>query len=68
MIRLEEPGRSRQRFAVSDVEGRFEITGLPPGRYTLETSHEDRKIRPVQFEVQVQEDTSHRADVTVTRR
>ena len=54
--------------AVSDVEGRFEITGLPPGRYTLETSHEDRKIRPVQFEVQVQEGTSHRADVTVTRR
>jgi len=54
-------------FAVSDVQGRFEIKNLPAGKYILETVHEDKKIKPVRFEVQVKADTSHRADVTVKR-
>jgi hypothetical protein len=40
-------------FATSDVEGRFEILGLPPGDYTLEVIHEDRAIAPVEFKVTV---------------
>ena len=54
-------------FGVSDVEGRFEITWLPPGTYTLEAIHESKKIAPVTFEVTVEADTSHRADVALTR-
>ena len=52
-------------FSMSDGQGRFEIAGLPPGQYTLETWHESRRIAPVQFEVTVEADTSHRADVVV---
>ena len=52
-------------FAVSDVQGRFEIMGLPPGTYTLEAWHESKQIAPVQFEVEVKADTSHRKDVTL---
>ena len=56
-------------FGVSDVEGRFEIPGLPPGNYTLEVLHESPKISPVTFEVEIAADTSHRAeDVTVRGR
>ncbi len=33
-------------FSVSDVEGRFEIRGLPPGDYTLEVLHESGRIGP----------------------
>lgn len=54
-------------FAVSDVEGRFEITGLPPGKYTFETRHEDRKVKSVTFDVEVKADMSTRMDVTVSR-
>ena len=54
-------------FSVSDVEGRFEITGLPPGTYTLEAVHESKKIAPITFEVTVTADTSNRVDVTLTR-
>lgn len=53
-------------FSVSDVEGKFEIKGLPPGTYTLSTWHEDSKIKPVEFKVTVEENSSHRADVTVS--
>ncbi len=52
-------------FGVSDVEGRFEIKGLPPGTYTLEVVHENKKIAPVTFDVTVQADTSHREDATL---
>ena len=52
-------------FSVSDIEGRFEITGLPPGTYTLEAVHENDKIAPTTFEVTVTADTSHRVDVTL---
>ena len=52
-------------FAVSDVQGRFEIMGIPPGTYTLEAWHESKQIAPVQFEVEVKADTSHRKDVTL---
>jgi len=54
-------------FSVSDVEGRFEITGLPPGTYTLEAVHENKKITPTTFEVTITADTSHRVDVTLKR-
>jgi len=54
-------------FAVSDVEGRFEIKGLPPGKYTLEAVHESDRIKSVQFQVEVKENTSSRADVTLKR-
>ncbi len=50
-------------FAVSDVEGRFEIKGLPPGKYTLEVLHESSKVAPVTIDVEVKADTSVRADV-----
>jgi len=50
-------------FAVSDVEGRFEIRGLPPGEYTLEAIHEIKAIRPVEFKVTVEADSSIRRDV-----
>ena len=50
-------------FAVSDVEGRFEIKGLPPGKYTLEVLHENSKVAPVTIDVEVKADTSVRADV-----
>jgi len=52
-------------FAVSDVQGRFEIVGLPPGTYTLEAVHESKDVSPVTFDVTVQADTSHRADLAV---
>ena len=52
-------------FAVSDVQGRYEIAGLPPGTYTLEAVHEHRRIQPVEFTVVVEADTSQRKDVTV---
>ena len=54
-------------FSVSDVEGRFEIVGLPPGTYTLEAIHESKKILPVTFEITVAGDTSYRMDVTLKR-
>lgn len=56
-----------QYFSVSDVEGRFEIKGLPPGKYTLEAVHESDRIKPVQFDVEVKAGTSVRQDVTLTR-
>ena len=49
-------------FAVSDVEGRFEIKGLPPGKHTLEFVHENPRIKPVTIEVEVKADTSTRMD------
>ena len=52
-------------FAVTDVEGKFEIAGLPPGQYVLEAWHEE--LGPVQFDVTVQASTSTRADATLTR-
>ncbi len=54
-------------FAVSDVQGRFEIRGLPPGQYTLKAVHENKRIAPVTFDVTVKPQTSIRADITLTR-
>ena len=50
-------------FSVSDVEGRFEIKGLPPGTYELETWHEMRRIKPVTVQVTVEAGMSHRIDM-----
>jgi len=51
------------------VEGRFEIKGLPPGKYVFqafhETADEKRGVKIEEFEVEVKADTSHRHDVTV---
>lgn len=52
-------------FNTSDVEGRFEITGLPPGTYTFEAVHENKKISSTTFEVTIEADTSKRMDVTL---
>ncbi len=50
-------------FAVSDVEGRFEIKGLPPGSYTLEVIHD--KTAAATIPVTVQANKSVRVDGTV---
>jgi len=52
-------------FCVSDVQGRYEIAGLPPGQYVLEAIHESSRVQPVTFEVVVEADTSYRTDVTL---
>jgi len=57
-------------FFVSDVEGRFEIKGLEPGKYVFEAYHETANeargaVKPVTFEVEIKTDTSHRQDVQV---
>ncbi len=52
-------------FSVSDVEGRFEIRGLPPGKYTLEVIHELSRIARQSVEIEVKADTSTRLDVTM---
>ena len=49
-------------FAVSDVEGRFEILGLPDGTYTLEAIHEDARIKAVSFDVTIKGGRSVRVD------
>lgn len=54
-------------FMVSDMEGRFEIRGLPPGTHTLEVMHQDPGLPPVEFTVEVKEGTSVRADVTMKK-
>jgi hypothetical protein len=38
-------------FAVTDVEGRFEIKDVPPGKYVLKTWHE--KLPPTSREITV---------------
>lgn len=55
-------------FCVSDVQGRYEISGLSPDTYTLEALQEDPKLPPVTFEVTVLANTSHRRDVTLSTR
>ncbi len=50
-------------FAVTDAAGRYEIRGLPPGRYVLETWHESGRVPPQRVTVDVQQATSHRTDV-----
>ncbi|MEX2215461.1 MAG: hypothetical protein WD768_15110 [Phycisphaeraceae bacterium] len=52
-------------FAVSDVEGRFEIKGLPPGKHTLEFVHENPRIAAVTVEVEVKADSSTRVDASL---
>jgi hypothetical protein len=57
-------------FFVSDVQGRFEIKGLPPGKYTFQAFHETANdargaVKTVEFEVEIKADTSLRQDVSV---
>jgi hypothetical protein len=52
-------------FSVSDVEGRFEIRGLPPGSYTMEVIHESSKVPRQSVEIEVKADKSVRVDVVV---
>ncbi|MCZ2109990.1 MAG: hypothetical protein LC118_10580, partial [Dehalococcoidia bacterium] len=48
-------------FAVSDVQGRYEIKGLPPGTYTLELLHESGAKVEIK-DVKVEANTTTRAD------
>lgn len=54
-------------FSVSDVEGKFEITGLKPGNYELEIWHEHRQTKAANktIVIEVEDGTSHRLDVTM---
>ncbi len=52
--------------AVTDMEGRYEIKGLPPGKYTLGVIHDDKRVAPTTIEVTVAADQSVRADATMT--
>ena len=55
-------------FAVSDVEGRFEIVGLPDGTYTLEASHGYKGMKVASFEVTIKKGQSVRVnDVQMSR-
>src|SRR5438874_5913664 len=49
-------------FAVSDGQGRFAISGLPPGDYTIEAVHEKLGIQSVQ--VTVETNRAAAADLT----
>lgn len=51
--------------AVSDAEGRYEIKGLPPGKYTLGVLHDDKRVAATTIEVTVAADQSVRADATM---
>lgn len=53
-------------FAVTDGAGRFEIPGLPPGKYTIEAWHS--LYAPVTKEVEVGERGEVKADMEFTRR
>ena len=49
-------------FAVSAKDGKFEIKGLPPGKYTIEAWHE--KLGTQTMDVTVAEKESKAADFT----
>ncbi len=55
---------SHPYYSVTDASGRFEIRGLPPGKYEIEAWHE--KYRPVVQVVEVK--AAHALDFTLTEK
>jgi len=52
--------------AVTQQDGTFEITGLPPGEYEVKTWHELRAFSPDQASYKVKVEAGKAAEITVT--
>ncbi len=56
-------------FGLVDKDGSYEITGVPPGEYTLKTWYENpKKLRPKSEKVTVKAGDTTQADFSLSRR
>jgi plastocyanin len=55
--------RDNPYFAVPDGQGRYAITGIPPGEYRVTAWHE--RIRPVSLPVRIEADRATGVDFTI---